>query len=184
MGRVQTVVTQNVDGLHQRAGQERVIELHGSLGEVVCLECGSRQPREALQDWLETHNGDWLRGQTRAQPDGDAEFLDVRHFDDFCEPACHCGGVLKPDVVFYGDSVPRVRVEAVRAELARADAVLIVGSSLMVFSSFRFAKEARALGLPLAAVNQGRTRADDWLDCKWPADSACALPALAKELCG
>ncbi len=182
-GRIQTVVTQNVDGLHQLAGQQKVIELHGNLGEVVCLECSTRQPRDALQVWLETHNADWLAGRTRAQPDGDAEFLDVRHFDDFLEPACQCGGVLKPDVVFYGDSVPRARVEAVRAELSRSDAVLVVGSSLMVFSSFRFAKEARVLGLPLAAINQGRTRADDWLDCKWPADSACALPALAGELC-
>jgi NAD-dependent SIR2 family protein deacetylase len=183
-GRVQTVVTQNVDGLHQRAGQTRLIELHGNLGEVVCLDCAARQPREVLQDWLESHNGAWLGGETRARPDGDAEFLDVRHFDDFCEPACQCGGVLKPDVVFYGDSVPRSRVDAVRAELSRSDAVLVVGSSLMVYSSFRFAKEARTLGLPLTAVNQGRTRADDWLDCKWAADSVCALPALVKELCG
>ena len=183
-GRVQTVVTQNVDGLHQRAGQTRLIELHGNLGEVVCLDCAARQPRVVLQDWLESHNGAWLGGETRARPDGDAEFLDVRHFDDFCEPACQCGGVLKPDVVFYGDSVPRSRVDAVRAELSRSDAVLVVGSSLMVYSSFRFAKEARTLGLPLTAVNQGRTRADDWLDCKWASDSVCALPALVKELCG
>lgn len=182
-GRIQVLVTQNVDGLHQRAGQARVIELHGSLGEVVCLECAARQPRDALQAWLESHNGAWLEGETRAQPDGDAEFLDVRHFDDFSEPACQCGGILKPDVVFYGDSVPRARVDAVRAELARSDAVLVVGSSLMVYSSFRFAREARSLGLPLMAINQGRTRADDWLDGKWAADSACALPALVKELC-
>ena len=86
-------------------------------------------------------------------------------------------------MVFYGDSVPRARVDAVRAELARSDAVLVVGSSLMVYSSFRFAREARSLGLPLMAINQGRTRADDWLDGKWAADSACALPALVKELC-
>jgi NAD-dependent SIR2 family protein deacetylase len=183
-GRLQTVVTQNVDGLHQRAGQDRLVELHGTLDSVVCLSCAARQPRDALQAWLEAHNGEWLEGATRALPDGDADFLDVRHFDDFREPACQCGGVLKPDVVFYGDSVPRVRVEAVRAELARSDGVLVIGSSLMVYSSFRFTKEARTLGLPMAAINQGKTRADEWFECKWEADSASALPELVEQICG
>ncbi|TNF86362.1 MAG: NAD-dependent protein deacetylase [Gammaproteobacteria bacterium] len=182
-GRVQTVVTQNVDGLHQRAGQIRLVELHGNLGEVLCLDCGRRQPRDQLQAWLEQHNGAWLEGEVSAQPDGDAAFEDVRQFDDFREPLCKCGGILKPDVVFYGDSVPKARVRAVRDELDRADGFLVVGSSLMVYSSYRFAKEAKALGLPMAAVNQGRTRADDWLECKWRADSASALPDLVEELC-
>ena len=98
-------------------------------------------------------------------------------------PLCKCGGILKPDVVFYGDSVPKPRVEAVRAALADADGFLVIGSSLMVYSSYRFAKEAKAMGLPMAAVNQGRTRADDWLECKWRADSASALPELVEKLC-
>jgi NAD-dependent SIR2 family protein deacetylase len=182
-GRVQAVVTQNVDGLHQRAGQNRVIELHGSLEEVVCLSCGSRRPRDELQAWLEQHNETWLSGAVSAQPDGDAAFDDVRQFDDFREPLCNCGGTLKPDVVFYGDSVPRERVQSVRAELGRADGFLVIGSSLMVYSSYRFAKEARAMSLPMAAINVGRTRADDWLECKWPADSASALPELVENLC-
>ena len=183
-GRVQAVVTQNVDGLHQRAGQIRLIELHGSLGEVVCLRCNARQSRDRLQDWLEAHNGAWLDGAVSAQPDGDASFDNVRHFDDFNEPLCKCGGILKPDVVFYGDSVPKDRVREVRAELDRSDGFLVIGSSLMVYSSYRFAKEAKALDLPMAAINQGRTRADEWWQCKWPADSARALPELVEELCG
>ena len=182
-GRVQVVVTQNVDGLHQAAGQNRVIELHGTLREVLCLDCGSRRPRDTLQSWLEVNNDAWLQGSVSAQPDGDAAFDDVRQFDDFREPLCNCGGILKPDVVFYGDSVPKHRVQSVRAELESADAFLVVGSSLMVYSSYRFAKEAKALGLPMAAVNQGRTRADDWLECKWLADSASALPELVERLC-
>ena len=182
-GRVHTVVTQNVDGLHQKAGQDRLIELHGSLAEAVCLDCGSRQDRDLLQQWLETHNAAWLQGSVSAQPDGDAAFDDVRQFDDFRVPLCKCGGILKPDVVFYGDSVPKPRVEVVRSALADADGFLVIGSSLMVYSSFRFAKEANALGLPMAAINQGRTRADDWWQCKWPADSATALPELVEALC-
>lgn len=182
-GRIQTVVTQNVDGLHQRAGQRRVIELHGTLADVICLECGARQSRELLQGWLEAHNGAWLEGSVSARPDGDASFDDVRQFDDFREPLCNCGGILKPDVVFYGDSVPKVRVRSVQKQLDRSDGFLVVGSSLMVYSSYRFAKAAKAMGLPMAAVNQGRTRADDWLQCKWLADSASALPDLVEELC-
>lgn len=180
--RIQTVVTQNVDGLHQRAGQRRLIELHGNLGEVICLECGARQPREALQDWLELANSGWLQGAVQAQPDGDAAFETVRQFDDFHIPACHCGGNLKPDVVFYGDSVPSARVALVRAELEQADALLVIGSSLMVYSSYRFLREARALGLPMAAINQGRTRADDWFHWKWAEDCERALPLLTRPL--
>jgi NAD-dependent SIR2 family protein deacetylase len=182
-GRLQALVTQNVDGLHQQAGQRRVIELHGTLREVLCLDCGSRQERDRLQSWLETHNRAWLEGSVSVQPDGDAAFDDVRQFHDFREPLCDCGGILKPDVVFYGDSVPKDRVQAVRTELASADGFLVIGSSLMVYSSYRFAKEAKAMGLPMAAVNQGRTRADDWLECKWRADSASALPELVEKLC-
>ncbi len=175
-GKVQRVVTQNVDGLHQRAGQSRVVELHGSLATVVCLACNRRQSRDVVQQWLEAENPRWLAEKVEARPDGDAAFLGVRQFDDFQVPTCDCGGVLKPDVVFYGDSVPRDRVDGVRQDLADADAVLVVGSSLMVYSSFRFMKEARALGLPMAALNRGATRADDWFSFKWQEDCAVALP--------
>ncbi|MEM8769465.1 MAG: NAD-dependent protein deacetylase [Pseudomonadota bacterium] len=180
-GRIQRVITQNVDGLHQRAGQRRVVELHGSLESVRCLNCGHQQSRDAVQQWLEAENPDWLDARVEARPDGDADFLGVRQFDDFRTPPCEvCGGVLKPDVVFYGDSVPRERVSGVRQDLADADAVLVVGSSLMVYSSFRFMKEAHALGLPMVALNRGATRADDWFAFKWQEDCAVALPrALA-----
>lgn len=181
-GRIQSLVTQNVDGLHQRAGQRRVIELHGTLGTVVCLKCGDCQPRETVQDWLEAENAEWLEGSVEARPDGDASFQDVRQFDDFQVPACHCGGNLKPDVVFYGDSVPSVRVSLVRSELAQADALLVIGSSLMVYSSYRFLRQARTLGLPMAAINQGRTRADDWLHWKWAEDCVQALPLLLNRV--
>lgn len=177
-GRVQMVVTQNVDGLHQQAGQRRLIELHGNLARIVCLTCGAAGDRSAVQTWLETHNAAWLGDPVLAGPDGDAEFVSVRQFADFAVPTCQCGGTLKPDVVFYGDSVPGTRVEAVSDALERSDGVLVVGSSLMVYSSYRFLKAAKRRSLPIAAVNLGRTRADDWLDCKWEADSAQALPAL------
>jgi len=176
--RLQILVTQNVDGLHQQAGQRKLVELHGNLARVVCLTCGRLGDRQEVQSWLEVHNAEWLADTVAARPDGDAEFLSVRQFADFALPTCQCGGDLKPDVVFYGDSVPRARVEAVQDELNRSDAVLVVGSSLMVYSSYRFLKTARSRSLPIAAVNLGRTRADDWLQCKWEVDSAQALPAL------
>ncbi len=182
-GRIQTLVTQNVDGLHQCAGQRRVIELHGTLGTVICLKCGDSQPRATLQNRLEAENADWLEGVVEPRPDGDAAFQGVRQFGDFQVPACHCGGSLKPDVVFYGDSVPSARVTRVRSELAQADALLVIGSSLMVYSSYRFLREARALGLPMAAINQGRTRADDWLHWKWQEDCVQALPLLLNRVC-
>lgn len=177
-GRLQVVVTQNVDGLHQKAGHRNVVELHGNLARVVCLSCGRLGERAEVQVWLEARNPAWLHTPVESGPDGDAAFLAVRQFADFDVPTCQCGGILKPDVVFYGDSVPRPRVEAVENELARSDAVLVVGSSLMVYSSFRFIKAAKRRSLPLAAVNLGLTRADDWLDCKWEADSAQALPSV------
>jgi NAD-dependent SIR2 family protein deacetylase len=179
-GRLRVIVTQNVDGLHQRAGSRKLIELHGSLAEVVCMDCERTRPREELQGWLEKENGAWLSLPAEARPDGDADL--VGQFDDFAVPECVCGGILKPDVVFYGDSVPRRRVDHAREELAAADALLVVGSSLMVFSSFRFLREARELALPMAAVNLGKTRADDWFGCKLQADGAVALPELVRAL--
>lgn len=181
--RIQTVLTQNVDGLHQRAGQTRLIELHGNLGAVVCLDCGHRTHRDDVQARLEAANGEWLQAAVAARPDGDAEYLSGPGFAGFTVPACDCGGTLKPDVVFYGDSVPRATVEAAYAELARADAMLVVGSSLMVYSSYRFVKAAAAGAVPMAAVNLGRTRGDALFRCKWEADAAVALPALVASLC-
>lgn len=174
-GRVEVLLTQNVDGLHQAAGSRRVIDLHGRLDEVRCLGCARRLARAAFQAELERRNPDWAAFDAADAPDGDAD-LDGLDFAAFEVPACDdCGGLLKPDVVFFGENVPRERVERAQAHLAAADAMLVVGSSLMVFSGYRFAREAARLGKPIAAVNLGRTRADDLLTLKIEADCANAL---------
>jgi NAD-dependent SIR2 family protein deacetylase len=179
------LITQNVDGLHQAAGHRAVIELHGRLAEVVCLDCGHRLSRAALQLRLEADNG-WLTGAAApAAPDGDADLADAVDLGAFRVPECAvCGGMLKPDVVFYGDSVPRERVAVSYALVEGADALLVVGSSLMVFSSFRFCRRAHERGVPIVAVNRGMTRADPLLTLKVEEDCTVALPALARALCG
>jgi NAD-dependent SIR2 family protein deacetylase len=162
-GRVATLVTQNVDGLHQRAGSARVIELHGSIGRVVCLDCGAAHSREAIQQQLEADNAPFREARDRsasAAPDGDADVA-LPDVEAFNVPACAaCGGLLKPDVVFFGENVPRARVAAAMDALDAADAMLVVGSSLMVWSGYRFCERAAAAGKPIGAINRGRTRAD------------------------
>jgi NAD-dependent SIR2 family protein deacetylase len=182
-GRITHLVTQNVDSLHQQAGSDQVTDLHGRLDQVRCLDCDTRQAREGFQALLEQSNPGW-RPFARPAPDGDAVLADVdsRRFQVPDCPAC--GGTLKPDVVFFGESVPRHRVGRVQAALAAADALLVVGSSLMVFSGFRFAREAHQQGIPVAAVNQGRTRADELLQLKCNNDCNAALPALRRLLQG
>jgi len=187
-GHARTVVTQNVDALHQRAGSRRVIDLHGRLDEVECLDCGARIRRADLQSLLLAWNGSFLAalgdapGATAAaRPDGDAQL--EADFSDFRVPDCpSCGGVLKPAVVFFGENVPRGRVDATLCALADADALLVVGSSLMVFSGFRFCLAAREMGKPVAAVNLGRTRADELLSLKVASDCGTALQDLVEEL--
>ncbi|MEQ1658378.1 MAG: NAD-dependent protein deacetylase [Hylemonella sp.] len=143
-GRVTLLVTQNVDGLHQAAGSTAVVDLHGRIDTVCCLGCGVRSPRRALQEELMARNPDWLALDARSLPDGDAD-LESLDFAAFDVPTCpQCGGLLKPDVVFFGESVPRERVADVRAALTQADAVLVAGSSLMVYSGYRFVEEAVA----------------------------------------
>jgi len=181
LGRIQAIVTQNVDGLHSKAGSRRVIDLHGRLDRVRCLDCGARSTRAALQDRLRALNPRW-RAAGHAGPDGDQQLTD-RACDGFQVPDCeHCGGRLKPDVVFFGEAIPRPRLAAALRSLDRADALLVVGSSLMVFSGFRFVRDARQRGLPVAAVTLGRTRADELLDLKLSADCCDALAWLADEL--
>lgn len=174
-GRIEALVTQNVDGLHQQAGSAAVIDLHGRLDQVACLGCGARHPREALQQRLLARNPGWERYAAAVAPDGDAELEGV-DFASFDVPDCvSCGGLLKPDVVFYGESVPRARVDAAVAHLRRSDAMLVVGSSLMVYSGLRFARMAAEAGIPVAALNLGRTRADALLSLKVEADCVAAL---------
>ena len=176
-GRSEFLLTQNVDRLHQAAGSSRVVDLHGRLDQVRCTGCGETTPREAMQERMSRLNPGWAEREAAVAPDGDAD-LEAADFADFAVPPCPaCGGVLKPDVVFFGECVPRERVDAARQALDVADAVLVVGSSLMVYSGFRFVQAAARAGKPVAAVNLGRTRADDLLALKveQPCDKALAF---------
>jgi len=175
-GTLSRLVTQNVDSLHQRAGSRAVIDLHGRLDVVVCLGCRARTSREAVQATLAAANAGWAAAASAA-PDGDADIADAS-IASFAPPACeNCGGLLKPDVVFFGENVPPARYEDARAALANADALLVAGSSLMVYSGYRFALQARDAGQPIAIVNRGRTRADDLAGLKIEADVGAALSA-------
>jgi NAD-dependent SIR2 family protein deacetylase len=177
-GRTQLLLTQNVDRLHQAAGSSQVIDLHGRIDRVRCVDCEQRSPRAALQDELRALNPDWLDLDAAEAPDGDAD-LEGADFSSFIVPTCRrCGGVLKPDVVFFGENVPRDRVDAAYRHLDKADAVMIVGSSLMVYSGFRFVQKAADLGKPVAAVNLGRTRADALLALKVEQSCEAALAFL------
>jgi NAD-dependent SIR2 family protein deacetylase len=165
-GRCQLLLTQNVDRLHQAAGSRAVIDLHGRLDLVRCTACLATSRRANFQDELIRLNADWVQLDAAALPDGDAD-LGQMDFSAFAVPPCpSCGGVLKPDVVFYGENVPRDLVTAAQTYMEDADAMLIVGSSLMVYSGFRFAQAAARRGIPIAAINLGRTRADELLALK------------------
>ena len=177
-GRIGQLITQNVDGLHSRAGQQRVIDLHGRLDQVVCLGCHACSRRAELQIRLQEANPDWLVPSGPLAPDGDAD-LEGLEFERFSVPDClACGGMLKPDVVFFGESVPRERVVAAFNAVDDADAMLIVGSSLMVFSGYRFARRAVERGLPIAAINPGRGRADAQLSLKIGQPAELVLASL------
>lgn len=177
-GKVQVLVTQNVDRLHQQAGNHNVVDLHGRLDQVRCMHCEQRLKRAFFQQLLVDANPGWEQLPAALAPDGDADLEGV-DFSRFVVPDCaRCGGILKPDVVFFGESVPRERVDAVYQHLQHADAVLVVGSSLMVYSGFRFVQAAATAGLPVAAVNLGVTRADLLLTLKVDAPCAQALSFL------
>ncbi len=176
------LITQNVDGLHGAAGSQRHIELHGSLHRVMCLSCGVRTSRDELQAELLAENPQAASFGAELAPDGDAE-LAPEHVEGFRVPPCRtCGGVLKPDVVFFGENVPPSVVAAAWAELLAAEALLVVGSSLFVFSGYRFVRGAHARGLPIAIVNQGPTRADELASLRIDGRAGEILPPLADEL--
>lgn len=179
--RLHHLITQNVDGLHQRAGSRRVLDLHGRLEAVECLDCGEVLRRSTLQQELALLNPGFVPRGVYA-PDGDADLAEGAA-ESFLVPACRrCGGVLKPAVVFFGESVPRPRVEAAFAAVAEADALLVVGSSLMVWSGYRFVRAARERGVPIAAVNLGRTRADPELTLKIAAPCGEVLPEILRRV--
>jgi NAD-dependent SIR2 family protein deacetylase len=160
------IITQNVDGLHQAAGAQQVTELHGSLSRVRCLGCGARSSRRELDRRLREANPGWERRAAHASraapvnPDGDAVLTDAE-IDGFAVVDCAgCGGVLKPDVIFFGENVPRARVEDCYALVGRSRTLLVLGSSLTVMSGYRFVRHAASLALPVAIINQGATRGD------------------------
>jgi NAD+-dependent protein deacetylase sirtuin 4 len=183
------IITQNVDGLHGAAGSRRVVELHGSLAVVRCLDCGERIGRDACQRRILELNDEWERrlppAEHEAAPDGDVE-LPVSALEHFRVPACDaCGhGVLKPDVVFFGENVPRARMEEAWRVFDDANVLLVVGSSLTVYSGRRFVYRASEIAMPIAVMNVGTTRADDLAAVKVEAPLGAALPALAAMLAG
>jgi NAD-dependent SIR2 family protein deacetylase len=181
-GRMSILVTQNVDDLHRRAGSRTLVELHGSLAKVHCLDCDHSMPRDTLQHQLAGLNPDWHPEVLGFNPDGDVE-LDAEAYPGFRVVECpSCGGRLKPDVVFFGESVPRSRTSTVEYALENSDAVLIVGSSLVVMSGYRIVRQAAKRGIPVVAINRGRTRADALLSCKHDGDCVAALETLAAGL--
>ena len=187
LGRVAQLVTQNVDGLHQRAGSLGAIELHGNVHRVTCLVCGAVHPRAVIQQTLERQNARFIcTSGAVPSAEGDADphgVADPHALEGFVSPACEaCNGTLKPDVVFFGECVPRDRVESARAALECADAMLVVGSSLMVYSGYRFCEWAARMGKPLAAINLGRTRADPLLALKLERQCGETLTALVAQL--
>ena len=180
---VGTLVTQNVDGLHQRAGSENPIELHGCLERVICLDCKEQSDRQTLQKRLEALNAELAELTAKPLPDGDAE-LEEHWTAQVQVPACEtCGGRLKPDVVFFGDTVPTDRVKKAFQRLEAAPAVLVIGSSLQVFSGFRFCRHAAEWAIPMGCINPGVTRADDLFQYRWAANCDELLVRAVMELC-
>jgi len=180
--RIRCVITQNVDNLHRRAGSRSVIDLHGVLHRVRCFHCRATMSREAFQQQLAERNPGWTATVCEFTPDGDAR-LAMPDFGAYAVPDCvACGGILKPDVVFFGEAVPPRRVEEASESVRRSEALLVVGSSLMVFSGFRLVRMAQALGKPIAIVNRGTTRADHLAAHKVTADCETMLSRLADDL--
>jgi NAD-dependent SIR2 family protein deacetylase len=178
-GNISLLITQNVDRLHQRAGSSRVIDLHGRLDQVRCLECQARFCRERFQQELMQANPQVSGPGMSPRPDGDAAVADTLAAKTLV-PSCRaCGGILIPDVVFFGGTVPAERVQACKEAVRQADALLVVGSSLQVYSGFRFCRLAAELGKPLAIINPGETRADTLASLKLRSPCERLLPAVA-----
>jgi NAD-dependent SIR2 family protein deacetylase len=185
VGVVSGVITQNVDLLHTKAGSRTVVNLHGTYGQVICLDCRHTMSRAALADLLEAANPGFVEraeavGGIAVAPDADAVVGDTTSFRTI--DCLNCGGMLKPDIVYFGESVPKDRVDEAYSLVDGADALLVAGSSLTVYSGYRFVRHAAALGVPIAIINRGRTRGDDLATVK--IDNGCSpmLALLADEL--
>jgi len=177
-GVVAHVVTQNVDRLHHKAGSRRVTELHGALAEVACLSCGAVETRDGLQERILALNPGWGSLSAPTAPDGDAD-LPSDVIDAFVVPPCErCAGVLKPRVVFFGDNVARPVVDEAFAAVDVAGVLLVVGSSLSVFSGYRFLRRAVERGIPVAIVNRGPVRGEEHATVKVDGSAGAALEAL------
>ncbi|MFD4002378.1 NAD-dependent protein deacetylase [Streptomyces rubiginosohelvolus] len=176
------VITQNVDGLHQAAGSEGVVDLHGRLDRVVCLSCGAFSPRRALAHRLEAANEGFAPVASSLNPDGDADLTDEQVGDFRVVPCAACGGVLKPDVVFFGEAVPPQRVERCRTLVREARTLLVLGSSLTVMSGLRFVCQAAVAGTPVLIVNRDATRGDRHAVTRIALPLGAALTAAAGRL--
>ncbi|MFD5291673.1 NAD-dependent protein deacetylase [Streptomyces rochei] len=181
-GLLSGVITQNVDGLHQAAGSDGVVELHGSLDRVVCLSCGAFSPRRELARRLEEANPDFAPVAAGINPDGDADLTDEQVGDFRVVPCAVCGGVLKPDVVFFGENVPPPRVEQCRALVREAASLLVLGSSLTVMSGLRFVRQAAEAGKPVLIVNRDPTRGDRHALTRVAVPLGTALTTVAARL--
>ncbi len=179
-GPVERLISQNVDGLHSRAGNRDVIDLHGRLDRVVCLDCGALGERRDYQHRLQDLNPAWQSAGETA-PDGDADLPDTA-YRGFRVPDCErCGGLIKPDVVFFGENVPKPRVTEAFQALDDADALLVVGSSLVVWSGYRFVRRARAQGIPVFILGLGKTRGDAEASLRVRGRCGDILPRLAER---
>ncbi|MGW4228004.1 NAD-dependent protein deacetylase [Streptomyces sp. NPDC004980] len=181
-GLLSGVITQNVDGLHQAAGSQGVVELHGSLDRVVCLSCGAFSPRRELARRLEEANAGFAPVPAAVNPDGDADLTDEQVGDFRVMPCTVCGGILKPDVVFFGESVPPQRVEHCRELVRGAASLLVLGSSLTVMSGLRFVRQAAQDGKPVLIVNLDPTRGDRHAVTRVALPLGAALTAVAGRL--
>jgi NAD-dependent SIR2 family protein deacetylase len=191
-GLVGGIITQNVDGLHQAAGASAVTELHGSLHRVVCLSCWDRSPREELDARLRAANPGWAReagvgdaaasgsAEPAVNPDGDVALEETSGF--VVVDCTSCGGVLKPDVVFFGENVPRPRVASCFELVSASSALVVLGSSLTVMSGLRYVRHAASAGVPVVIVNQGATRGDSLAVATIDAPLGATLTAVARSL--
>jgi NAD-dependent SIR2 family protein deacetylase len=183
VGALGALITQNVDGLHQAAGSRDVVELHGALAVVVCLACGARSRRAALDERIRVLNPSFDPEGREIRPDGDVDLAEA-DIAGFVVPRClHCDAdLLKPDVVFFGESVPKPRVTRCFALTDAADALLVLGSSLQVYSGYRFVRRAADRGIPVAIVTRGPSRGDSEASVRLDASLGDVLPALAEHL--
>ena len=181
-GYVDLLVTQNVDDLHQQAGSKNVVSLHGSLKTVTCIKCKNQVLRQDIQTWLEENNPSYVTHSERILLDSSNEPV-PQDAVDLHVPTCDvCDGILKPDVVFFGDSVPADRVETVVNTLRRSRGLMLVGTSAMVYSAFRFCRIAYENDISIVAVNRGHTRADEWLDMHLRESASVVLAATSSLL--